>query len=173
MAIVPDDALPTDDGASLLKWVDEQEKEIDLRLRERQYRFSWTEDYYLVPVSTPLRAGNTQDDQQLFRRAAHEISVRYRMAGWDEAVVDPASGVLSLKRFRRRVMVAVRDLPGEISAPVDEGESPDAAARRIVAEGFTYGTHDDVHGPGVHFVGPGRVENVRIPMQIQATDTDG
>jgi hypothetical protein len=165
VAVAPTDALPRADRGTLLRWVADREKEIDSNLKERQYKLDRTEDFYLITIPLILREGSSVEEKTFFRDASQEIETRYRAAGWDEAKVDGSTGKLSLKRFRRRVLVTYLDAAGEVSAPVYENESPDQAARRIITEGFKYGRGGGASS--VYVVSPERVQWVRIEFDVQ------
>jgi hypothetical protein len=106
----------------------------------------------------------SETTESILQQSAGEIEIRYRAAGWDEAKTDLGTGVLSLKRFRRHVLVTVDGVGNELRAPVFETESYEQAARRILDHGFQYGVQGGE--AGLRVFNATAVRDVRIPARV-------
>jgi hypothetical protein len=91
-----------------------------------------------------------------------ELALRLRGAGWDEAEVDLTEGVVTVKRFRRRVFVTANGFSSEISAPVYANESYEQSVSRIIAEGVRV-AHYGGSEPGLLCFSAAAIQSVRIP----------
>jgi hypothetical protein len=94
--------------------------------------------------------------------ATDELALRLRGAGWDEAEVNLTEGVVTVKRFRRRVFVTANGYSSEIAAPVYQDESYEQSVSRIIAEGVRI-AHYGGSEPGLLCFSAAAIQRVRIP----------
>jgi hypothetical protein len=166
MAIRADEILGTllRRNQNLIDWVNSREKEITEGLKTA--RRAETSDSFTISVRTLALEGAADPNHLGYTfaaTAAHDLVLRLRALGWDEADVDLAEGTVTVKRFRRRVLVAIKGIAAEISAPVYERESYDQAVSRILTKGVKaaeYGGHE----PGLLCFNPVVIQCVRVPI---------